>query len=164
MPITKIKKISQLQKIIRRLKAAGKKVVFTNGCFDLLHAGHVQYLEKAKAAGDILVVALNSDSSIRRIKGNVRPIINEKDRLRIIAGLESVDYAVLFDEDTPLKTIEKLKPDILVKGADWSKNKIAGSDFVAGYGGEVLRIKLTKGRSTTNLIKKIAQRFAEKYG
>lgn len=155
----KIKDLNELKKIISGLQDRGKKIVFTNGCFDLLHYGHVKYLEDAKTKGDILVVAVNSNASVRRIKGRHRPIVDEKDRLKIIAALESVDYAVLFKEDTPLETIKTLKPDILVKGADWNKNKIVGSDFVLKYGGKVSSLKLVKGRSTTNLIRKIAQAF-----
>lgn len=142
-----------------RLKNKGAKVVFTNGCFDLLHYGHVKYLQEAKNKGDILIVAINSDASVRRIKGNSRPIIREKDRLRIVAALESVDYVVLFGEDSPLKVIRTLEPDILIKGADWQKLKIVGADFVIGGGGRVATLKLAKGRSTTNLIKKIAKGF-----
>ena len=153
----KISNLSTLKKTISRLKKAGKKVVFTNGCFDLLHYGHVKYLQDARRKGDVLVVAVNSDSSVRKIKGKKRPIVNEKDRLGIIAALQSVDYAVLFKEKTPLKVIKLLKPDILVKGADWDKNNIVGADYVAGTGGRVSTIKLIKGRSTTNLIKKIAK-------
>lgn len=152
---TKIKTIIQLKKIIARLKTRGKTIVFTNGCFDLLHYGHVKYLEDAKKKGDILVVAVNSDTSVKRIKGKKRPLVNGKDRIRIIAGLESVDYVVLFREDTPFKIIKSLKPDILVKGADWAKNSIVGSDAILRWGGRVSTIRLVKGRSTTNLIRKI---------
>lgn len=155
----KIKNISALKRIISRLKKQGKKIVFTNGCFDLLHYGHVKYLEDAKNKGDILIVALNSDSSVKKIKGDKRPIINEKDRLGIIAGLESVDYVVLFNEETPLKTLKELGPDVLVKGADWDRDNIVGSDFVIKGGGKTCAIKFIKGRSTTGLIKKIAKRF-----
>lgn len=157
---SKIKTLSGLAKIISVLKGRGKKIVFTNGCFDLLHSGHAQYLEEAKAKGDILVVAVNSDSSVRRIKGKARPIVNEDDRARLIAALESVDYVVIFNEDTPFETISAIKPDILVKGADWKISEIAGADFVKKCGGEVLRVNLLKGRSTTNLIKKIVESFA----
>lgn len=153
----KIKNLNQLKKIVSSLKGKGKKIVFTNGCFDLLHYGHVKYLQEARLKGDILVVAINSDASVRKIKGKKRPLVHEKDRLRIIAALESVDYAVLFKEDSPLKIIKSLRPDILVKGADWSKNNIVGSDIVLSYGGEVNTIELIKERSTTNLIKKIVQ-------
>lgn len=155
----KIKNLRGLKKVIAYLKAKGKKVVFTNGCFDLLHYGHIKYLREAKRKGDVLIVAINSDASVRRIKGNKRPIVNEKDRLRLLAALESVDYTVLFGEDTPLELIKSLKPDVLVKGADWNKNNIVGRDFVLSYGGRVSTIKFVKGYSTTSLIKKIAKRF-----
>ena len=127
---TKIKNAAELKKIASGLKAKGKKIVFTNGCFDLLHYGHVKYLEDAKKKGDILIVGLNSDASVKRIKGGNRPILTQKDRIRVVAGLESVDYAVLFKEDTPLKLIKSIKPDILAKGADWNKKTIVGADFV----------------------------------
>ncbi len=155
----KIKNISALKRIISRLKKQGRKIVFTNGCFDLLQYGHVKYLEDAKDKGDILIVALNSDSSVKKIKGDNRPVINEKDRSGIIAGLESVDYVVLFNEETPLETIKELEPDVLVKGADWDRDNIIGSDFVIKGGGKVCTVKFIKGRSTTGLIKKIAKRF-----
>jgi D-beta-D-heptose 7-phosphate kinase/D-beta-D-heptose 1-phosphate adenosyltransferase len=155
----KIKGLDKLTKIIAGLKAKGKKIVFTNGCFDLLHWGHVKYLEDAKSKGDILIVAINRDASVRRIKGTKRPIVKEKDRAGIVAALESVDYVVLFIEDTPLKVIKLLKPDILVKGADWNKINIVGADYVLSYGGRVSTIKLIQGRSTTGLIRKIAQSF-----
>lgn len=155
----KIKNLKELKKIVANLKSRGKKIVFTNGCFDLLHYGHIKYLEDAKRKGDILAVAVNSDTSVKRIKGGGRPIVNQNDRLRIIAALENVDYVVLFNESTPLKAIKLLKPDVLVKGADWNKNNIVGSDFVLSYGGKVSVIRLAKGRSTTNLINKIAKIF-----
>jgi len=155
----KIKSITQLKKIIEQLKAKGKKIVFTNGCFDLLHYGHVKYLQDAKKKGDILVVGINSDASVKRIKGKTRPVVNERDRLRLVAALESVDYVVLFKEDTPLKIIKFIKPDVLIKGADWNKNNIVGKDFVISYGGRVSTIKFLKGYSTSNLIKQIAKRF-----
>jgi len=154
---TKIKSLTELKPIIARLKRQGKTIVFTNGCFDLLHLGHVKYLQDAKRKGDTLVVAINSDHSVRKIKGTKRPIVKEKDRLMILAALESVDYVLLFDEETPLKVIKTLKPDILVKGRDWDRASIVGSDIVLSYGGEVSRIGLVKGRSTTDLIKKIAK-------
>src|SRR3990167_1938561 len=159
MTKAKIKNITQLKKITDRLKSKAKKIVFTTGCFDLLHYGHVKYLAEAKIKGDILIVAVNSNSSIKRLKGRLRPIIGEKDRLRIIAALESVDYVIAFKEDTPLKLIQTLKPDILVKGADWPKKDIVGREVVLSYSGRVKTIKLAGGRSTSALIKKIAQRF-----
>ena len=154
---TKITSLEKLRKQIPQLKAAGKKIVFTNGCFDILHYGHVQYLENAKKAGDILIVGVNSDTSVNAIKGKGRPIVNEKDRMRVVAALESVNYVVSFKENTPLKIIMAIRPDVLVKGADWNKDKIVGAGFVTGYGGRVAVIKLAKGRSTSNLIKKIVR-------
>lgn len=155
----KIKDLTNLKNIRNGLKRKGRLVVFTNGCFDLLHYGHVKYLEAAKQKGDILIVAVNSDNSVRRIKGKNRPITSEVDRLAVIAALESVDYVVKFGEDTPLNVIKTLKPDILVKGADWDRNKIVGANFIKDAGGSIARIKLLKGRSTTKLIKSIANNF-----
>lgn len=157
----KIKTIQQLGNLLPELKAKGKRIVFTNGCFDILHYGHVQYLENAKAKGDILIVGINTDASVKKIKGNRRPIVRQEDRAKIIAGLESVNYVTLFKESTPLKIIQAIRPDVLVKGADWVKDKIVGADFVLSYGGKVKNIKLAKGRSTTNLIKKIAEIFGK---
>jgi D-beta-D-heptose 7-phosphate kinase/D-beta-D-heptose 1-phosphate adenosyltransferase len=156
---SKVKNLAQLKRIISRLKITGKKIVFTNGCFDILHYGHAKYLEEAKRKGDILVVAVNSDSSVRKIKGNKRPLVNERCRLNLIAALESVDYVTLFNESTPLKVIKELKPDVLVKGADWNRNDIVGRDFVKGYGARVSTVRLVKGLSTTNLIRKITKAF-----
>jgi len=153
----KIKSPAALKRAVSLLKKSGKTVVFTNGCFDLLHYGHVKYLEVARKNGDLLVVAINSDASVRRIKGRGRPLVSQTDRIRIIAGLESVDYVTVFAEDTPLRIIKLLKPDILVKGSDWNKTSIVGRDIVSGYGGKVLTVKLMQGRSTTKLIKKIVQ-------
>lgn len=157
MSRAKIKCLQELKRIITSLQNKGKKIVFTNGCFDILHYGHVMYLEKAKAKGDILIVAVNSDSSVQRLKGKNRPIINEFDRLRIIAGLSSVDYVTTFQQDTPFEVIKKLKPDILIKGSDWNKENIVGADFIKGYGGNVYTIKLAYDRSTTSIIKKIVE-------
>ncbi|MCX5713638.1 MAG: D-glycero-beta-D-manno-heptose 1-phosphate adenylyltransferase [Candidatus Omnitrophica bacterium] len=153
----KIKNLSQLKKICARLKKQGRVVVFTNGCFDILHLGHVKYLEDAGRYGDILVVAVNSDASVSKIKGSARPIVNQYDRIRIIAGLESVDYAVLFNASTPLDLIRLLRPDILIKGADWKKENIVGAGLVKSYGGRVLTVKLLPDRSTTKLIERIAK-------
>ena len=158
----KIKRLSELKRIVSGLKQEGKKIVFTNGCFDILHSGHVQYLEKAKSKGDILIVAVNTDASIRKIKGNNRPINKQSDRTKVLAGLSCVDYVVLFNQDTPLSTIQALKPDVLIKGADWNKDNIVGAGFVSGYGGRVATIKLLAGRSTTNIIKKIAAIYCGK--
>lgn len=153
----KIKTLGNLKREIAKLKHQGKKIVFTNGCFDILHYGHAKYLHDAKSKGDILVVGVNSDSSIRKIKGNGRPIVDENNRLKLLSALESIDYLVLFNETTPLAVISEIKPDVLVKGADWNKDKIVGSEVVSSYGGKVLTIKLVAGLSTTNLIKKIVQ-------
>lgn len=152
----KIKNLFALKRIVSGLKKKNKRIVFTNGCFDILHYGHAKYLQQAKAKGDILIVGVNSDSSVRKIKGKNRPIICEGDRIALIAALESVDYALLFKEKTPLKLIESLKPDILVKGADWNKKDIVGANLVLGWGGKIYRINLSAGRSSTKIIKKIA--------
>jgi len=153
----KIKEIYSLAKTIASLKKKNKKIVFTNGCFDLVHYGHVKYLEDAKNNGDILVVGVNSDKSVKAIKGKQRPIIKEEYRIKVIAALESVDFVFLFNEATPLKAINILKPDILVKGADWDKKDIVGADPVKRTGGKVLRISLVKGLSTSKIIEQIAK-------
>ncbi|WP_456324459.1 D-glycero-beta-D-manno-heptose 1-phosphate adenylyltransferase [Desulfonauticus submarinus] len=137
-----------------------KTIVFTNGCFDILHPGHVDYLSKAKQLGDILVIGLNSDSSIRRIKGSKRPINSEKDRARVLSALSCVDFIIIFQEDTPYKLISKIQPDILVKGGDWPVEKIVGRDVVLKKGGKVLNIKLLEGYSTTKIIENILSKYA----
>jgi len=151
----KIKKTIQLKGIIARHQTSGKKVVFTNGCFDILHFGHVRYLKKAKEKGDILVVGLNSDRSVRQIKGEKRPIVPERERAEILAALEFVDYVVLFNEPDPLRLIGELKPDVLVKGADWPKSRIVGREMVEKTGGRVVRIPLVRGVSSTGIIEKV---------
>lgn len=156
---TKVKSRIVLKKILLRLKKAKKKIAFTNGCFDILHYGHVKYLEEAKQKADVLVVAVNSDSSVRRIKGKLRPLVNELDRARTVAGLASVDFVTVFEESTPYELIKLLKPDVLVKGADWKDAEIVGQDIVKASGGKVIRIKLVKGRSTSEIIKKIAKTY-----
>lgn len=148
-------KLSDLIDIRNNLKQSGKKVVFTNGCFDIIHAGHVDYLMKAKSSGDILIVGLNSDSSVRNIKGNNRPIINENERAFILSQLKSVDYVIIFDEPTPHTLIEKIIPDILVKGADWNIENIVGRDIVEKNGGEVKTINFITSQSTSNIIQKV---------
>ena len=160
MSNSKVKTLPELKKISKNLRKNAKKIVFTNGCFDLLHLGHIYYLEKAKKKGDILIVALNSDSSVRRIKGSKRPILPETDRARIIAALESVDYVVVFNEITPLKVIKALKPDVLIKGRDWKVDDIVGKDVVRSAGGRVATIPFLKGRSTKLLIKKVVRKFS----
>jgi D-beta-D-heptose 7-phosphate kinase/D-beta-D-heptose 1-phosphate adenosyltransferase len=140
---------------LSRLKAESKKIIFTNGCFDIIHAGHISYLNEAKALGDILIVGLNSDESVRRLKGKDRPIVNESDRAYVLANLKPVDYVVLFDEDTPYELIKEIKPDVLVKGADYEGKNIAGSDIVEASGGKTVLINFVKGKSTSEIIKKI---------
>jgi len=151
----KIKTLSHAASAIKRLKHENRKVVFTNGCFDILHAGHVSYLSKAKSLGDILVIGLNSDGSVKKIKGKSRPIVSQKNRAILLAALEAVDFVVIFDELTPLELIKAIKPDVLVKGGDWKKENIVGSDFVESYGGKVKSLAYIKGLSTQGLIDKI---------
>jgi len=155
MPIRNLISRNKSAAHVARLRRAGKKVVFTNGVFDILHRGHVEYLAKAKSLGDVLIVGLNSDASVRRIKGPRRPLQKQTDRAVILLALESVDYVVPFGEDTPEKLIRRVKPDVLVKGADYKNSEIVGADFVRSYGGAVHRIRLTPGRSTSGLIKKL---------
>lgn len=155
-----MEKAVSLRKLVKELGAIRKKpkkIVFTNGCFDIIHAGHVRYLKKAKSLGDILVVGLNSDSSVRAIKGDKRPIVPEGERAEVLCALSFVDYVVIFNEPNPLKLIEAIRPDILVKGADWAAKEIVGGDFVRKNGGKIRRVALVKGRSTTNIIKKILE-------
>ncbi len=145
----------KLVEIVRRLKRKGKKIVFTNGCFDILHAGHVRYLSEAKKLGNILIVGLNSDSSVRKIKGEGRPINTEKDRAEVLSALESVDYIVIFNEETPENIIKLILPDVLVKGSDWKGKKVAGADIVKRNGGSVFFVPVLAGRSTSGIIEKI---------
>ncbi|MFH1196102.1 MAG: D-glycero-beta-D-manno-heptose 1-phosphate adenylyltransferase [bacterium] len=151
----------ELINLRKQLKVEGKKLVFTNGCFDILHSGHVDYLNKAKATGDVLLVALNSDVSVRSIKGNKRPIMHEDERAFLISNLKAVDYVTFFDEDTPAKIISDLIPDILVKGADWSADNIVGKDIVEVNGGEVKRIAFITNQSTSGIINMILERYKE---
>ena len=151
----KIKKIQALKEEIDRLKSQGKRTVFTNGCFDILHPGHTRYLYAARELGDYLVVALNSDRSVTAVKGRGRPILPEEARADLLAALNCVDGVVIFDEDNPLRLIQDLLPDILVKGGDWPEEDIIGADVVKKAGGEVKRIPYISGFSTTEIIKKI---------
>jgi D-beta-D-heptose 7-phosphate kinase/D-beta-D-heptose 1-phosphate adenosyltransferase len=141
----------------RRLQSSGKRVVFTNGCFDVLHPGHLDLLQKARALGDALVVAINSDTSVRRLKGPNRPLFPENERGEIVSALNAVDYVCTFDEDTPLEVILEIRPDILVKGADWANN-IVGSKEVEGWGGKVVALPLVEGQSTTGIIERVLHR------
>lgn len=148
-----------LARRLARLRADGKRVVFTNGCFDLLHPGHVRYLSAARRLGDALVVAVNSDASVRRLgKGSDRPLVPENDRAEVLAALEAVDYVTLFDQDTPLDVIRRLRPDVLVKGGDWAPEKIVGADVVRSYGGRVKSLPFAPGHSTTALVARIRRR------
>jgi len=140
---------------IEALRTAHKKVVFTNGCFDLLHPGHVRYLREARSLGDALVVALNSDRSVRLLKGEGRPILNEAERSEVISALESVDYVVVFDEETPRELIADLLPDVLVKGGDWALDKIVGRDEVEAAGGTVRSLPYVEGSSTSEIIQRL---------
>ena len=150
---------AEILAIRKKLKEEKKKVVFTNGCFDVLHAGHVDYLNKARAAGDVLILGLNSDASVKRIKGAKRPIVNQEERAFILSNLKAVDYVTLFEEDTPQEIISELIPDILIKGADWAIDKIVGRDIVEANGGEVKTISFVTDQSTTNIIQTILDRY-----
>ena len=155
-------KILRLDEAITQVadwQRAGQKVVFTNGCFDLVHLGHIDYLEKARTLGDRLVLGLNTDASVSRLKGPHRPVVDEYARARLMAALNFVDTVILFDEPTPKELIEALKPDILVKGDDYSVDTIVGADFVLANGGEVKTVSLVPGYSTTALIEKIKQSY-----
>ena len=139
-------------------QAAGKKIVFTNGCFDILHSGHIDLLYRARALGDAMVVAINSDASVVRMKGPNRPIIPQSERAELLAGLEMVDFVCVFDEDTPLEAILRIRPDVLVKGADWTAN-IVGQPEVEAWGGEVVALPLVEGRSTTGIVERVLDRY-----
>ena len=154
-----LKSLDEIKSIRKKFRDEKKKVVFTNGCFDLIHAGHVDYLTKARELGDVLLVGLNSDSSVRRIKGNKRPILQEEERAFIISSLKPVDYVVFFDEDTPAELIAEIIPDILVKGADWSIENIVGRDVVEANGGEVKTIRFVNDQSTSKIIKSILDKY-----
>jgi rfaE bifunctional protein nucleotidyltransferase chain/domain len=149
-----IVELEELLELLEKIRGK-KKIVFTNGCFDLLHAGHADYLNKAKSLGDILVVGINSDASVRRIKGEKRPILPQQMRAYLLDNLKPVDYVVIFEEDTPLELIKAIKPDVLVKGADWDLERIVGADFVLSYGGRVERIAFSFDISTSKVVERI---------
>jgi len=153
----KIKTLHELRPLMDILRATGQTIVFTNGCFDLIHTGHTRYLAKAKSLGNILIVGVNSDASVRAIKGNKRPINTEADRMETLAALESVDFVTLFHEPDPLHIITELQPDVLVKGGDWSVDKIIGRDVVEARGGKVISVGYIEGASTTGIIEKIVK-------
>jgi D-beta-D-heptose 7-phosphate kinase/D-beta-D-heptose 1-phosphate adenosyltransferase len=155
--MSKITPRNELKATVDRLKREGKKVVFTNGCFDILHAGHTRYLREARKLGDALILALNSDSSVRSIKGPMRPIVPEAERAEVVASLDSVDYVTVFNELTPLELIEFLQPDVIVKGGDWAEKDIVGAEAVRKWGGRVAIMPVIEGASTTNIIDKVLQ-------
>ena len=155
----KLKNRDVLAALVARERERGRKVVFTNGCFDLLHAGHVKYLQKARSLGDLLVLGLNSDASVRRLKGESRPLIAEEERAHLLAALDCIDYVVIFDEETPLELIKALRPDILVKGGDYTREGVVGHEVVESYGGRVELVAFVDGKSTTGIIEKILQRY-----
>jgi len=155
----KVKPLLSLKKTLRQFKRKNKKIVFTNGCFDILHRGHVEYLRKAKSLGDILIVGINSDASVKKLKGKGRPINTQGDRAKILASLEFIDFVTIFGEETPFKLINEVRPDILVKGGDWKTEEIVGGNIVKSYGGRVAVIKYLKGYSTTKLLNAIKKRI-----
>ncbi|MFZ3228605.1 MAG: D-glycero-beta-D-manno-heptose 1-phosphate adenylyltransferase [Pseudobdellovibrio sp.] len=152
--LPKVLSLIQLDEAVSAYRKENKKIVFTNGCFDLLHIGHVRYLEEAKSLGDVLIVAINTDASVQVLKGPTRPIQNENDRAEILASLKAVDHTVLFSEQTPLNLIQRIKPDLLVKGGDWKIEQIVGSDFVLANKGQVRSLQFINGKSTTSIIEK----------
>ncbi len=157
--LKKILKIEDVAQKANTLRRAGKRLVFTNGCFDILHAGHIRYLAAARSKGDILVVGLNSDESVKIIKDEQRPIMNQEQRAEILAGLWCVDYITIFNEPDPLKLIKVIRPDVLVKGADWSEQDIIGADVVKAGGGEVVRISVVPDISTSRIIERIVEKY-----
>ena len=158
----KVKGREDLHKILKNLKAKGKRIVFTNGCFDLLHIGHIRYLEEAKALGDVLVVGINSDPSVRSLKGPHRPILPVEERAEILSALGCVDYVILFDETNPLELISLLMPHILVKGGDWTQETTIGNEVVERSGGKVVILPLIKGASTSEVIEMILKRYEKR--
>ncbi|HVO65440.1 MAG TPA: D-glycero-beta-D-manno-heptose 1-phosphate adenylyltransferase [Syntrophales bacterium] len=158
--MNKIYSREKLKKKIDRLRKEGKKIVFTNGCFDIIHVGHTRYLEEAKKQGDVLVLGLNSDDSVRSLKGQKRPVVPENERADVVAALESVDFVTIFPELTPLELIEYLKPDVLVKGGNWKEEQVVGRKSVEKWGGRVIIIPEVKGSSTTNIIEKILAAYS----
>jgi len=157
--MSSIESLDEIITIRESFRKEKKKVVFTNGVFDIIHAGHVDYLTRARALGDLLIVGLNSDASVKRIKGEYRPIIPESQRAFVLSNLKPVDYVVIFGEDTPADLIEKIVPDVLIKGADWSLDNIVGKDIVLKNGGEVKTIEFENFQSTSNIIQTILERY-----
>ena len=155
----KFKTLHELKATLDAIKKTGNKVVFTNGCFDLLHVGHTRYLKEAKLIGDYLVIAINSDKSVRGLKGDNRPIVPETERAELLAALDVVDFVTIFDESDPYNVINELKPDFLVKGGDWGESEIIGSDIVTENGGKVVRLPYIEGSSSTNIVETIIERY-----
>ena len=159
MSTDKIKPLDEIVKLRVRLRESKQRLVFTNGCFDILHVGHVRYLNKARSLGDALVVAVNSDCSVRQIKGAFRPVIPEMERAEILAALTSVDYVFIFDDSTPQQVIDAILPDVLVKGSDWELSDVIGREAVENAGGAVLTVPMVEGSSTSEIIRKVLDRF-----
>lgn len=155
--MNKIVTLDALQRVVEKLRKEGRTIVFTNGCFDLLHPGHVTYLSKARHMGDVLVVGLNSDRSVQEIKGRSRPILNQHERCQVMAALESVDFVTVFDEDNPLQLIKTILPNVLVKGGDWELDEIVGRTEVEAAGGRVVSLPYEPGQSTTGIIQRILE-------
>jgi D-beta-D-heptose 7-phosphate kinase/D-beta-D-heptose 1-phosphate adenosyltransferase len=156
---SKIESLESVAERARTLRQSGKKVVFTNGCYDILHPGHIELLSKARALGDVLVVAINTDESVRRLKGPGRPIFDEAERAELLGALETVDFVCSFSEDTPLEAILKIRPDVLVKGADWGIDEIVGRSEVESWGGKVIAVPLVGGTSTTGIVERVLTRY-----
>jgi rfaE bifunctional protein nucleotidyltransferase chain/domain len=159
MPTLRTRSIDSIATIVRDLKAQGKRVVFTNGCFDVLHLGHIELFRAAREHGDVLIVAINSDASVRRLKGPSRPIFNEAERAEVLEAMELIDHVCVFEEDTPLEAILKIHPDVLVKGADWSDKGIVGQEEVEAWDGKVVAVPLVKGQSSTGVVQRVLSRF-----
>lgn len=161
--MNKILEREALRKKLESLRKKGKKIAFTNGCFDILHVGHVRYLREAKKTADVLVLALNSDSSVRSIKGEKRPLMTEKERAEVLAALEFIDFVTIFPELTPLELINYLKPDVIIKGGDWPEEKVVGRKEIKKWGGRVVIIPEVEGKSTTNVVAKIRKLYCSEH-
>jgi D-glycero-beta-D-manno-heptose 1-phosphate adenylyltransferase len=154
----KLKGLEELKSLVEQKKSQGKRIVFTNGCFDIIHTGHIRLLQEAHKRGDILVVGLNSDDSVKRLKGDERPVVREMDRAEVLCALEAVDYVVIFKEDTPVETIKALKPHVHVKGGDYDISAIPEADVIRSYGGELWSFRTVDGYSTTTLLEKLREK------
>jgi D-beta-D-heptose 7-phosphate kinase/D-beta-D-heptose 1-phosphate adenosyltransferase len=157
---TKILPVAELQRVISRARGQGKRVVFTNGCFDILHVGHIKLLQRARSLGDLLVVGINDDASVRVLKGEKRPLIGQNERAHVLAALDSVDFVTLFAEETPMGLIEALRPEVLVKGGDYAIHEVVGRSFVESYGGRVELVPVVEGFSTSDLVRRIAEKYS----